>query len=179
MLWYCLHETCWLHATAGGGGDYSEPSATPRWARTSTICHYLLSSLFFIEWSACVGYWEQLWWYWGRCCQGQRYSAGGVSAITDARPPQVRPHTHNLTSHTRPHTHRAGGIIPTVASELHERNIEGVVNSAIERSGCDLDDLSLVAVTTGPGLAFSLRAGVEYAKQLATRIRSAIIICGH
>ena len=78
-------------------------------------------------------------------------------------------HTHHHTSHTRPH--RTGGIVPTVAGQLHERNIEGVVNSAIEESGCGLADLSLVAVTTGPGLAFSLKAGVEYAKQLATRIR--------
>lgn len=92
----------------------------------------------------------------------------------------VKPYTHRLTftSGTLPshithssHPHRTGGIVPIVAAKLHEKNIAGVVRTAIEKSGCGYDDLSHVAVTTGPGLAYSLKAGVDFAKQLAKKIK--------
>ncbi|KAG8000820.1 putative tRNA N6-adenosine threonylcarbamoyltransferase, partial [Nibea albiflora] len=43
--------------------------------------------------------------------------------------------------------HRTGGIIPTVAQQLHRENIERVVHEALERSNVDASQLSAVATT--------------------------------
>ncbi len=93
-----------------------------------------------------------------------------IHSQTNVHVRYVRAHTYTHPS-LFTHPHRTGGIVPKVAAELHERNIEGVVNNAMQESGCGYDDLSHVAVTTGPGLAFSLKAGVEFAKQLTKKIK--------
>uniref|UniRef100_A0A3Q1BV87 N(6)-L-threonylcarbamoyladenine synthase n=1 Tax=Amphiprion ocellaris TaxID=80972 RepID=A0A3Q1BV87_AMPOC len=57
---------------------------------------------------------------------------------------------------------RTGGIIPTVAQQLHRENIERVVQEALERSSVAPGQLSAVATTVKPGLALSLGIGLEF-----------------
>lgn len=66
-------------------------------------------------------------------------------------------------------TCRTGGIIPTVAQQLHRENIERVVQEALERSGVAPSQLAAVATTVKPGLALSLGVGLEFTRQLVRR----------
>lgn len=60
---------------------------------------------------------------------------------------------------------RTGGIIPTVAQQLHRENIEQVVREALERSNVDPGQLSAVATTVKPGLALSLGVGLDFSQR--------------
>ncbi|UYV69284.1 OSGEPL1, partial [Cordylochernes scorpioides] len=61
---------------------------------------------------------------------------------------------------------RNGGIIPPIARNLHQQNIRQVVDTALQQSGCKLEDLSGIAATVRPGLSLSLLVGCNYAKEL-------------
>jgi N6-L-threonylcarbamoyladenine synthase len=60
-----------------------------------------------------------------------------------------------------------GGVVPELASRQHVRDICGVYEEALARSGTTIADISAVAVTQGPGLVGSLLVGVSFAKALA------------
>jgi len=72
----------------------------------------------------------------------------------------------NVISSQRVHG-RFGGVVPELASRHHLENVNAIVDEALERSGATLDDVSLVAVTQGPGLMGALLVGVATAKALA------------
>jgi N6-L-threonylcarbamoyladenine synthase len=60
-----------------------------------------------------------------------------------------------------------GGVVPEVASRHHLELANAVVDDALRRAEATLDDVDLVAVTQGPGLAGALLVGVATAKGLA------------
>jgi N6-L-threonylcarbamoyladenine synthase len=60
-----------------------------------------------------------------------------------------------------------GGVVPEIASRHHLELANAVVDDALARAGADLDDVDLVAVTQGPGLAGALLVGVATAKGIA------------
>ena len=60
-----------------------------------------------------------------------------------------------------------GGVVPEVASRHHLQLVNLVVDDALRRAGTALDELSLVAVTQGPGLVGALLVGVTTAKAIA------------
>ncbi len=60
-----------------------------------------------------------------------------------------------------------GGVVPELASRAHTRAILPVIESTLQRAGARLQDLSAIAVTSGPGLIGSLLVGVNAAKGLA------------
>jgi N6-L-threonylcarbamoyladenine synthase len=62
---------------------------------------------------------------------------------------------------------RYGGVVPEIASRRHLELIAPVVDEALERAGCSLDDLDSVAVTAGPGLIGALLVGLAAAKGIA------------
>jgi len=66
---------------------------------------------------------------------------------------------------------RFGGVVPEIASRHHLELVNAVVDDALREAGCDLDDVSLVAVTQGPGLVGALLVGVATAKGLAAARR--------
>lgn len=72
-----------------------------------------------------------------------------------------------------------GGIVPEVASRLHEQNIVPAVKTAIAKAGVSLGDLSAIAVTYGPGLAGSLVVGVSFAKGLSQALDIPLIGVDH
>ncbi len=61
-----------------------------------------------------------------------------------------------------------GGVVPEVASRHHLQLVNAVVDDALSRAGASLDDVSLVAVTQGPGLVGALLVGVATAKAIAS-----------
>lgn len=62
---------------------------------------------------------------------------------------------------------RYGGVVPEVASRHHLKIVNAAVDDALRRAGATLDDVTLVAVTQGPGLVGALLVGLATAKALA------------
>jgi len=66
---------------------------------------------------------------------------------------------------------RYGGVVPEIASRHHLELVNAVVDDSLRQAGCALEDVSLVAVTQGPGLVGALLVGVATAKALAAALR--------
>ncbi|MBN1593306.1 MAG: tRNA (adenosine(37)-N6)-threonylcarbamoyltransferase complex transferase subunit TsaD [Candidatus Coatesbacteria bacterium] len=60
-----------------------------------------------------------------------------------------------------------GGVVPEIACRKHVENIVGVVRKAIADAKCELNDISAIAVTKGPGLVGALLVGIGVAKAIA------------
>jgi N6-L-threonylcarbamoyladenine synthase len=74
---------------------------------------------------------------------------------------------------------RFGGVVPEWASRHHLELVNLVVDDALGRAGATLDDVSLVAVTQGPGLVGALLVGVATAKGLAAARRLPLAAVDH
>jgi N6-L-threonylcarbamoyladenine synthase len=74
---------------------------------------------------------------------------------------------------------RYGGIVPEIASRKHLELISLVVKDALDRAGISLDQLSLLAVTYGPGLVGSLLIGVDYVKTLSLALNKPFVGVNH
>ena len=62
---------------------------------------------------------------------------------------------------------RYGGVVPEIASRKHLELINAVVQEALEQAKLQLEDVTHIAVTYGPGLVGALLVGVATAKALA------------
>lgn len=62
---------------------------------------------------------------------------------------------------------RWGGVVPELASRNHIVQVMPVVHEALTRAGKSLDDIDLIAVTSGPGLIGALLVGLQVAKGLS------------
>lgn len=60
-----------------------------------------------------------------------------------------------------------GGVVPEVAARSHIEVINPVINTALQRAGCNWDDIDAIAVTYAPGLIGSLLVGTLAARTLA------------
>ena len=60
-----------------------------------------------------------------------------------------------------------GGVVPELASRAHQLNIVPVVDAALKRANTEVNQLSAIAFTRGPGLLGSLLVGTSFAKGLA------------
>jgi N6-L-threonylcarbamoyladenine synthase len=72
-----------------------------------------------------------------------------------------------------------GGVVPELASREHLRAIVPVVREALERAGTQIDSLSAIAATVGPGLAGALLVGLTYAKSLSFASGVPLIAVNH
>lgn len=72
-----------------------------------------------------------------------------------------------------------GGVIPELASRVHQQNIVPVVHQALKDAGVSRSDLSAVAFTQGPGLLGSLLVGVSFAKSFALALGLPLISVNH
>src|SRR4051812_26561591 len=62
---------------------------------------------------------------------------------------------------------RWGGVVPELASRNHVVQVLPVLDEALTRARCSLSDVSLISVTSGPGLVGALLVGVQLAKSLS------------
>jgi N6-L-threonylcarbamoyladenine synthase len=73
--------------------------------------------------------------------------------------------------HSQIDMHQAyGGVVPELASRDHIRRVVPLTRQVMAQSGYTLQDLSLVAYTSGPGLAGALLVGAGVACALATAL---------
>lgn len=74
---------------------------------------------------------------------------------------------------------RYGGVVPELASRAHIQHIVPVVNVAMEKAGCRLQDIDAVAFTQSPGLIGSLLVGTQFAKSLSLALDKPLIAVHH
>lgn len=72
-----------------------------------------------------------------------------------------------------------GGVIPELASRVHQQNIVPAVQQALAIAGVDKKQLDGVAFTQGPGLLGSLLVGVSFAKSFALGLGLPLISVNH
>jgi N6-L-threonylcarbamoyladenine synthase len=72
-----------------------------------------------------------------------------------------------------------GGIVPEVASRMHQENITLVVDVALQKANTTLQQLNAIACTSGPGLLGSLTVGLSFAKALALSLDIPFISVNH
>jgi N6-L-threonylcarbamoyladenine synthase len=85
-----------------------------------------------------------------------------VAVVEDGR----RLRSNIISSQVELHA-RYGGIVPEVASRQHISDMLPALERALADSGLALEQINLVAVTYGPGLAGSLITGLNTAKALS------------
>ena len=72
-----------------------------------------------------------------------------------------------------------GGIVPEVASRMHQENIAIVVDDALKQAKLEPKDLDAIACTAGPGLMGSLTVGLSFAKAMALSLGIPFISVNH
>ena len=72
-----------------------------------------------------------------------------------------------------------GGIVPEVASRMHQENISIVVDAALKQANVTPDQLNAIACTAGPGLMGSLTVGLSFAKAMALSLSIPFISINH
>jgi N6-L-threonylcarbamoyladenine synthase len=72
-----------------------------------------------------------------------------------------------------------GGVIPELASRVHQQNIVPVVHQALIDAQVNKKDINAVAFTQGPGLLGSLLVGVSFAKSFALALNLPLISVNH
>lgn len=72
-----------------------------------------------------------------------------------------------------------GGVVPDIAKRAHQERIDPVVKTALKKAKIQIEDIDLIAVTKGPGLAIALSVGINYAKNLAVTYNKKIVAVNH
>ncbi len=72
-----------------------------------------------------------------------------------------------------------GGVVPELASRVHQQNIIPSVHQAIIDAKINKKDINAVAFTRGPGLLGSLLVGVSFAKAFALGLNIPLIEVNH
>ncbi len=72
-----------------------------------------------------------------------------------------------------------GGVVPEIASRNHLIKISDVVDNALKKADCQLEDVDAIAVTKGPGLVGALLVGLNYAKALSYALKKPLIAVNH
>lgn len=72
-----------------------------------------------------------------------------------------------------------GGVVPELASRVHQQNIVPVVHEALKKANIDKSQLKAIAFTRGPGLMGSLLVGTSFAKSLAYGLGIPLVDVNH
>ena len=72
-----------------------------------------------------------------------------------------------------------GGVIPELASRVHQQNIVPAVQQALTIAKVNKNELNAVAFTRGPGLLGALLVGISFAKSFALALDLPLIAVNH
>lgn len=72
-----------------------------------------------------------------------------------------------------------GGVVPEIASRMHQRMIVPVVERALLDAGATRQELDAIAVTEGPGLSGSLLVGLSFAKAMSLALSIPLVGVNH
>jgi N6-L-threonylcarbamoyladenine synthase len=72
-----------------------------------------------------------------------------------------------------------GGVVPEVASRMHEKLLMGTVETALSRASVTKKNLHGIAVTRGPGLMGALLTGISFSRGLALGLKIPFLGLNH
>lgn len=72
-----------------------------------------------------------------------------------------------------------GGVVPSIAKRRHQETIDGVIAYALKIARVTIEEIDVIAVTIGPGLAIALEVGIAKARELATQYNKKIVAVNH
>lgn len=72
-----------------------------------------------------------------------------------------------------------GGVVPEVAARSHLETLPKLLDLSVRNAGVSWDEIDVVAVTYGPGLASSLLVGLSAAQALAMRLGKPLAPVNH
>ncbi|WP_185860742.1 tRNA (adenosine(37)-N6)-threonylcarbamoyltransferase complex transferase subunit TsaD [Blattabacterium cuenoti] len=84
----------------------------------------------------------------------------------------------NIIIHQKIHK-KYGGVVPEIASRLHDQNIIKAVQKAIFLSKINLDQIDAISFTLGPGLIGSLLVGAAFAKSFSMGLGIPLLTVNH
>ena len=89
-----------------------------------------------------------------------------ASVVCDDSMPERRILSNVIYSQIALHA-KYGGVVPEVAARQHAEVIDVVINEALEKANCTLDEIDVIAATAGPGLIGGLLVGTVCAKTIS------------
>ena len=72
-----------------------------------------------------------------------------------------------------------GGVVPELAARSHIEKIDWIVQKAIDDSNINIEEISAVASTAGPGLMVCLSVGLSFGKSFASTMEIPFISVNH
>lgn len=72
-----------------------------------------------------------------------------------------------------------GGVVPELASRDHIRRLQPLLDEALQRAQCTLQDIAAIAVTVGPGLPGALLSGASFATALGMALNIPVLPVHH
>jgi N6-L-threonylcarbamoyladenine synthase len=72
-----------------------------------------------------------------------------------------------------------GGVVPNLAKRAHQENFSVVYQQALQEAEIEENEIDVIAVTYGHGLAIALEVGILEAKKLAARLEKPLIAINH
>ncbi len=72
-----------------------------------------------------------------------------------------------------------GGVVPEIAARAHVEKIEFIIKKAIKESDINLNDISGIAATAGPGLIVCLTVGLNIGKAIAGCLQKPFVAVNH
>lgn len=72
-----------------------------------------------------------------------------------------------------------GGVVPNLAKRAHQENFPLVYRQALQDAEIQEDQIDVIAVTYGHGLAIALEVGILEAKKLAARLGKPLVAINH
>ena len=72
-----------------------------------------------------------------------------------------------------------GGVVPEIASREHLKKITGLTQTALLRAEKDINDISMIAAASEPGLIGAILIGLNFAKSLAASLDIPFVPVNH
>jgi N6-L-threonylcarbamoyladenine synthase len=72
-----------------------------------------------------------------------------------------------------------GGVVPDIAKRAHMERINPVIMEALKKAKVKIEEIDVIGVSLGPGLAIALGIGVNRAKELAIEYNKKLIAVNH
>lgn len=72
-----------------------------------------------------------------------------------------------------------GGVVPEIAARAHQDLLGSIIQEALKKANCALNDMDGIAVTAGPGLIGGVLVGVMTAKAMAAAANLPYIAVNH
>ena len=98
------------------------------------------------------------------------------ASVIEVNEGRITVRTNIVSSQVKKHA-PFGGVVPSLAAREHIKNLPYVLEEAL--GDLSMDEIDLIAVTSGPGLISSLLVGTTFAKTLAYKYQKNIIGVNH